>query len=207
MKLFLTSYRIPQPEQLLKLLGDPKEVRLGIIPNASDYYADRARSIKINESKDYMANLGLTSEVVDLKNFRDIGVLKQKMSCYNALWVTGGNTFCLRYEMRHSGFDQILPQFLSNGGVYIGESAGACVLNESLKGLELEDNPLYAEEVIWEGLGMLDKYILPHADNPWMKDSIDHARSLYDPLKTLELNDSDMYIVNDEKSEVIHETS
>ena len=205
MKLCLTSYRIPQPEHLLKLIDKPaNETKLAVIPNAKDYYADRARAVKIKESQDYLSALGFNPQTVDLRSYRDTKKLKKELERYDAIWVMGGNTFCLRYEMRESGFDQLLPQLLESGIVYVGESAGACVLSPSLSGLEQEDEPLFSEDIIWEGLGIVDKFILPHADNPWMQDSINYARSKHSLSETLELKDSEMHIVNGEKAETIH---
>lgn len=42
MKLYLSSYRIPTPEDLFKLVGeDPHDISVALIPNAMDYYAER----------------------------------------------------------------------------------------------------------------------------------------------------------------------
>ena len=51
--------------------------------------------------------------------------------------------------------------------VYGGFSAGNCVATQTLKGIELIDNPVqmpegYNKETIWDGLGLVKFSIAPH---------------------------------------------
>ena len=59
--------------------------------------------------------------------------------------------------------------------VYAGFSAGACVLAPSLSGLEacdpIEDCVANYEQVRFDGLGVLDRPVVPHLDSP------EHAES------------------------------
>ena len=70
--------------------------------------------------------------------------------------------------MSASGLDQILPRILGESDlVYGGFSAGACVASYTLKWIHLADEPEkvaagYSSTVIWEGLGLIDFYIVPH---------------------------------------------
>lgn len=204
MRAYLSSYQIPTPKDLLHLVGKPaNSTRTAIIPNAKDYYAPRARSIKIGEKSEYLASIGLQSETVDLLAFTDSGLLKTKLQTFDCLWVVGGNTFCLRYAMHYSGFDKIIKNLLSDGLVYIGESAGACVAGTTLKGVETADNPDYSEQIIWDGLGLLPNILLPHADNPAFADDVDYVRELYkNDASLLELNDDQALIVNGETQRI-----
>ncbi len=43
------------------------------------------------------------------------------------IFVNGGNTFYLLRWVRESGFDQVLPNFLKRGGLYVGVSAGSYI--------------------------------------------------------------------------------
>ncbi|MGI9027592.1 MAG: Type 1 glutamine amidotransferase-like domain-containing protein [Candidatus Saccharimonadales bacterium] len=206
MKLYLSSYQLPTPEDVLRLIGKPvTDIRLALIPNAKDYYAERARNVKMAEKAAYLKTHGIQSEPVDLMRFSDAAILRDKLRTFDGLWVIGGNTFCLRYAMQHSGFDQIAAQLLTDDGlVYIGESAGACVVGTNLKGLEDADNPAFTEQIIWKGLGLLPNIISPHADNPMYADDIAHLRELYkDDPSLLELNDDQALVVDNDRQTLV----
>jgi peptidase E len=64
--------------------------------------------------------------------------------------------------MHKSGFSDIIIRFLDNGMVYGGESAGAVVAGSTLKGVDQVDDPKEAPGVVWEGLGLMDKGIIPN---------------------------------------------
>ena len=205
MKLFLTSYRIPAPEDLFKLVNKkPSEISVAIIPNAKDYYAERARNFKINEMTEFIANFGMKPELLDLREYNDATSLKEKLAEKQLIWVSGGNTFCLRYEMKRSGFDKVIDDILSAGVVYAGESAGACVAGTTLKGLEGADEPAFAEDQVWEGLNLLPNFVLPHADNPMFADDTKQTLELYknDP-KLITLNDNQALVVDNGQSRVV----
>jgi dipeptidase E len=167
MKLYLSSYRIPTPKDLSSLLNkELSETSVALIPNAKDYYVRRARDTKITDLVVYMEKLGLKVDVIDLRQFDNPTALKEKLAEYNLVWAMGGNTYMLRYEMKRSGFDQIINELLDSGTVYGGDSAGALVASVSIAGVELADEPEFAEEVILEGLGLISSVVLPHIDNP-----------------------------------------
>jgi len=83
-------------------------------------------------------------------------------------WAVGGNAFLLRRAMRQSGFDQIIGELLRDDAlVYGGFSAGAVVVTPSLKGIDIMDDPQqlapgYDENILWDGLGLVDFSIVPH---------------------------------------------
>ncbi len=198
MKLYLTSYRIPDVQALCDLVGKPAgKVSVGLIPNAKDYYAFRARRVKIRLVARYLRSLGFHVGLVDLHEKRSRRDLADTLKKYDVLWAMGGNTFCLREAMRRSGFDKVIAGVLDAGVVFAGESAGACVAGTDLHGVELADDAEFAEKVIWEGLGLSQHYFIPHADNadfgPIM-DEIALTRA-GDPTVVM-LNDNQVWIRN-----------
>lgn len=206
MKLYLTSYRIPAAGELLKLVGKPaNEIKVAFIPNAQDFYAKRARNVKTRETIEYLEGLGLKAELLDLWDYDEPAKIKEALSKYNLIWAKGGNTFCLRYEMQRSGFDQIIRDLLENTDlVYAGESAGACVVGTTLEGIEAADNPEYAEGVIIPGLNLLPNIILPHVDNQFFADDIEYARRLHGGTPELiELTDSQALIVDGDQQRIV----
>lgn len=197
MKLYLSSIGIPAPEALTALLGKPfSKTTVALIPNAKDYYSKRAWDFTINSRIEYMKDLGFNIEVVDLKDYTE-SALKNKLSNYDLIWAMGGNTFMLRYEMKRSGFDEIIQDSLNQGVVYGGDSAGALVAGLSINGIEAADEPGFAEEVIESGMGIVPFSILPHADNPEFSEVVPTFKELHQDEEIIELNDSQAVIFED----------
>lgn len=168
MKLYLSSYFLGNhPEELAKLVGPNKKV--GIIMNAADIYGNEKRPAYLANETEKMKAIGLTAEELDLRDyFNDNAPLKTKLESYGLIWAMGGNSFALRQAMRMSSFDSAIKDLVTNETmVYGGFSAGSCVATQTLKGIELVDNPEqmpegYDKETIWEGLGFVDFSIAPH---------------------------------------------
>lgn len=203
MKLYLSSYRVPVPEKLFALLPKPPEqTKMALIPNAKDYYAGRARQFKIDDIKSYMENIGLKSEVVDLRDCTP-GNIRERLAGFDLIWAIGGNTFILRDEMRRSGFKEAITELLEAGVVYGGDSAGALVVGPSLKGVEYADEPAFAEYQIYEGLGIVPYVVIPHADNTDFGDAIEKLIAQHNDPRTVILNDDEAWVVSDITSEKV----
>ncbi len=205
MKLYLSSYRIPVPEALVSLVGLPaEEMKIAIIPNAKDYYAQRAQDYKIQEIISYQQSKGFVhSEVVDLRSFTNSSELKKKLKQFNLVWAVGGNTFCLRQAMKRSGFDAIILELVDNGIVYAGDSAGAVVAGTSLAGIESADIPAFAEEVIYDGMALIPKVVIPHADNEFFQEANQQTRLLFPAEDIIELTDAQALIVNGDDKKIV----
>ncbi len=206
MKLYLSSIDIPTPDDLAELIGKPlADVSVALVPNAKDYYSDRARNFIIDKRVALFESLGMKVTVVDLREFDDSASLKQTLSRYDLIWAGGGNTFMLRYEMRRSGFESIIQELLKNGIVYGGDSAGALVAGASLGGINLEaaDEPEFAEEVIEEGLKLAPYTIIPHVDNAEFNEVMVAVEARADQDKLIKLKDSQAVIFNDNDFEII----
>ena len=205
MKLYLSSYRIPAPDELAAML--PKsftECRTAIIPNAQDYQLPNIRAQKLDDLYIDLSKFGIKADIIDLREFDDSELVKKTLETYDFIWIAGGNTFVLRYEMRRSGFDQIVKELLQGEIVYGGESAGAIVAGVTLKGFEVGDDPYLADELIWDGLHLVDKIIAPHMDNPDFVEYSNHIKKVYlgDP-RVVYMNDNQVLIVNDNVDKVV----
>jgi dipeptidase E len=205
MKLYLSSYRVPKLDDLISLVGiSAKRTQVALIPNAKDYYVKHVRDIKIRDTSQYFQGLGFNTDVVDLVDFDNATNLKNKLDKYDLIWVMGGNSFILRYEMRRSGFETIINDLLQDGKVYGGSSAGAIVAGNSLHGIEFADNPEFAETVIWDGLKLIDCFILPHVGNQDCSEAIERARESHKNDKTLlELSDQQAIVVDGSKMKIV----
>jgi dipeptidase E len=205
MKLYLSSIGIPTPEDLVSLLGKPLDHASAVlIPNAKDYYSERAWNVKVNGAATYMKDLGFKVTIADLRLYIDAATLKEDLQGHDLIWGLGGNTFVLRYEMRRSGFDKIIVDLLKQGVVYGGESAGALVAGLSIAGIESADNPAFTAEVITEGLGFVPYVVLPHTDNPEFGDVIPTVRDLQEGKRDIiGLKDNQAIIFEDSKHEIV----
>jgi len=207
MRLYLSSYKIGNKSSELPLLVGPNK-HVALIPNALDVYEDSQRKTdSINENIQSIVDLGFSAEVLDLrKYFNKNKELETELKKYGMVWVRGGDAFVLRKAMRQSGFDKIIIDMLKKDEiVYGGYSAGIVVAGPSLKGFELVDkggnlNPNgYENEIIWDGLGLIDYILVPHykSDHPesYLVDKVvEKLKS--EKVKHKTLRDGDVYIVN-----------
>lgn len=204
MKLYLSSYRIPTPKALVTLLGkELNQTTVALIPNAKDYYTQKPWNVTVGSLVDYMQQLGLTVDIVDLRQHHNPSALKEKLTSYDLIWAMGGNTYMLRYEMRRSGFDRIISELLDNGKVYGGDSAGALVAGASIAGVELADNPDFAEEIVLEGLRLIPSVVLPHVDNPEFAEVLPVFKKLHQDKVIIELKDSQAIIIDGSQQSIV----
>lgn len=196
MKLYLSSKSIPSPDELATLVGKLlNTVSVALIPNSKDFFAERARNYLVNECVAYMEQLGLNVEIVDLRKYSNADLLKRRLAKYDLIWAMGGNTFALRYEMKRSGFEKTIRQLLDDGVVYGGDSAGALVADQSIAGVDLADNPHFAEEIIEEGLDLIPFVVLPHVDSLGYAKVVSAFKELHSDSKSIiELKDSQAVI-------------
>lgn len=168
MKLYLSSYRLGnKKDKLQEMVREPK--RIAVIANAMDYATSDIRLEKLNINLTELKEIGFNPEEIDLRNyFGQKEKLITDLKRFNALYVRGGNSFLLLKAFIQSGFDLVLKELVSDPDfVYIGYSAGICVLAPDLHGLEIVDDPYvkvekYSDEVLWKGLGILDYLPIPH---------------------------------------------
>lgn len=200
MKLYLSSYRIPTPNELVKLIGKPmSRIKVALVTNAKDYYIERAKKFKVEQAADYLKQFGMQVTPIDLRHYNEAARIKKDITGHDLVWCMGGNTYMLRYEMRRSGFDEIIHELLDQGIVYGGESAGALVAGISIAGVESADEPSFAESVITQGLSLVPYTVLPHVGNPDFAMVPDIFRALHADTQIIELADNQAVIFENDK--------
>ena len=207
MKLYLSSYRVPTPKDLAKLVGkDFVDMKVALITNAKDYYIPRARQLKTDKTIQLFESLGVKDITeIDLRAFNDSDAVENELGDYDLIWSNGGNTFMLRYEMKRSGFDNAIKKLLEQGIVYGGESAGAIVVGASLQGIETMDVAEFADEIIWDGVKLLDVTIMPHADNPIYSSQVLEVTKRRKEALVVTLKDSQAYVVDGAVTFIVEE--
>lgn len=191
MELYLSSYRLGNRQNELKEWIINNNNRILVIPNALDVFEDSERKTSgiIDKCKD-LEQLGFKIEILDLrKYFGKREQMREDIKKYNAFYVLGGNVFVLRRAMKLSGFDEYLKEISKMPNyLYLGFSAGICVLAEDLHGMDLVDDvnvdPYNMGEVLWEGVGLIDYMPVPHYDTP----SHPESHLMYDVVSYLEKN-------------------
>lgn len=184
MRLFLASYRFgDHQDRFLELAGTPGKV--AVIANASDSWPSAARESAVVSDLTPLRRLGFEPSEVDLRDYVDrADELAATLAEFPVVWVRGGNTFVLRAQFARSGADRVLRERLAEDSlVYAGYSAGACLMTPSLRGVELADDPDEVSptcgiEPVWDGLGMVDRAIVPHWNSA--TDIDDASRAIVD---------------------------
>lgn len=185
MRLYLSSYRNgDHPELLLDLVGrggrSAAGARIAVIANGIDAEDADVRLSGVAGEFERLGALGLDPVEVDLRDFfggppEDVRAV---LAGFPAVWLRGGNVFVLRAALALSSADTALGNLLRGDAlVHAGYSAGACVLAPSLHGLEHCDDVTavsrtYGTEPVLEGLGLLDRALVPHVDSPGHPESV-----------------------------------
>lgn len=212
MRLFLSSYRFgAHYDRFAELVGGPGPI--AVVPNACDAWPS-AWSGAVTSDLVPLRRSGFRPEVVDLRDYiRRRAELERVLRGYPALWVRGGNTFVLRAQFARSAADLVLRDLLAEDALaYTGYSAGACLLTPDLHGLEDADDPAEVRlacgiEPRWDGLGLVDRAIVPHVDSP-ATDPDGHGTRLAARLRAAgtphwALTDDDAVVVDGARTEVL----
>jgi dipeptidase E len=115
-----------------------------------------------------------------------------------------GNTFYLNFYLQQSGFAKIVKEATAQGLVYGGESAGAVVAGSTLHGVEKVDDPAEAPAIIWEGLGLVDHGILPHADwEKYRKPMAEAKEEMEKFTQVTTINNDQALVIVDGQAEIV----
>lgn len=65
---------------------------------------------------------------------------RKRLADYSFLFIGGGNTFRLLYDIKRAGMFEPIRDYLRNGGTAFGGSAGAIIFGEDLESCALDDD-------------------------------------------------------------------
>lgn len=213
MRLFLSSQDFGNHAYVAARMAGPNKKAL-YIKNAQDDKPPEERNFSNTEKKKMFEAAGFEFEMIDLRDyFGKPDKLLNKLSNYGSFWSSGGNTFILRRAFATSGLDKVLIDLLKEDKImYGGWSAGAMVMTPDLKGPDWSDEDRadivpegYDPKPIYEGLGLVDFYIVPHMGSPLHGDSPQELRDYYKEHKLPHyvLSDGQVVIVDGSKTEVL----
>lgn len=173
MLLYMSSQKFGNDTEILKNWIKNHNNKIVIIPNALDAKGEEKIQKNLKEDIELLKNIGFNVTVIDLKNyFENYNKLREELLNYDACCVMGGNVFVLNKAMKLSGFDTFLKERENDDFLYIGYSAGSCILSKNLEQLDIVDEPIrfYDEQnVNYNGLGFVDYVIIPHYKSNYHK--------------------------------------
>lgn len=194
-------------EALLNLCGDANGQTACIIATGWDTYPAERKDTELTHILGKFKTLGFTSSQLDLTTATKDSI-RAALTGKTMVWVMAGNTFYLNFHLHKSGFAEIIKELVAEGLVYGGESAGAVVAGSTIHGAEKVDDPKEAPEVIWQGLGLVDHGILPHADWEKYREPMAAAKQEMERFTTvLALTNDQAVVITDESEEVINNPS
>lgn len=122
--ILLTSAGMDVKEEILKILPKPaNQTKVAHIITASKVEGDLSYLEKENQ---IMRKVGLDVESVDIEGKTE-NELRILLKNKDIIYVQGGNSFYLLKHARESGFDKVVKEFIENGIIYIGVSAGSYI--------------------------------------------------------------------------------
>jgi dipeptidase E len=158
--IFYSDQLIPQTaeldQHLLALIGKERS-RIGYIPSAGDptrkyYQAQKAYYAR------YGIDLDPYFELDDAYKPDDLDALLTA----DAIHLSGGNTFYFLYRLRARNLSDLLRQYVTQGGVLVGVSAGAILMTPDIRTSLLCGDMTPSETIEPNGLGLVDFAFVPH---------------------------------------------
>lgn len=192
MKLILTSTDFLTPNSrniILKELGNVSNCKLLFIPN------ENVTQDKINSNKYYdrMVEYGFKKENIVIFNYMYPD--KYKNLEIDAIYIGGGNTFAILKMLKDTKFDKSIINYVNNGVIYVGGSAGTHVVTKSIEHVkDFDSNFVNLKD--YDGLSLYDGIIICHYDS--------NREYIYNSYKNkyrniIKLKDDEVMIYQDEK--------
>ena len=160
----------------------------------------------VDEDRKSLEHSGLLVEQYSVTG-KNQGDIAEKLKTVGSICVGGGNTYYLLYQARKSGFDRVIKEFVKNGLVYIGASAGSLLAGPTIE-TSLDDPSVHPEMTDYTGLGLTDICVRPHwGSREFQKryqQEMDRLYSLNQPM--ILLTDNQYLHVRDDWYQVISVT-
>lgn len=201
MKLFLASLANVTLNLVRPLLpADPHQLKLAFIPTAADPYPEHPW---LDADRQKAVDMGFAVTDYDIKG-KSLDQHLSKLSSFDVIFVAGGNTYYLLNEIKKSSFDLALKELIHKGKIYVGSSAGSCIMCTTIDHVELvEHKEVVPEMQSFDGLGLVSQLILPHYGRSKYADR--HGEILAHRKygsRILPLRDDQVLVVNDDKQEI-----
>ncbi len=165
-KLFLTSKFATVGDGLLEFLpSSPKNLKVAFIDTAAQPYKEKPW---LYEDRDKLVSMGFQVMDVDI-NGKTEADLKPVLDPVDIIFVAGGSTNYLLKQSQESGFGKLVKEYVRQGKIYVGSSAGSILAGPSTEPYwesEQEDLPPYFIMNDFSALNLVDFVTLPHYNKP-----------------------------------------
>lgn len=156
MNIYLTSYGLDTRykeymnsyQEIIDLLRSKKVI---IIPNAKLANQDRTNSLV---AKEELNKNQIEATIIDLN------IETCNINDYDALYLSGGEPKYLMDTIYNANLYEKIESFINNGGIVIGQSAGAMIFNHEY--LDTTTDKLLVQH---NGFSYANKIIVPHYDH------------------------------------------
>ncbi len=156
MNIYLTSYGLDTRyknymdsyEDIINVL---RNKNVAIIPNAKLISQDRTNSSIAQEE---LIKNDIKCKIIDLDK-DNLNIEK-----YDALYLSGGEPRNLMDSIINSNNYKVIKKFIDDGGIVIGQSAGAMIFNK-----EYLDTTTRNLVIMYNGFDYYNKIIVPHYNN------------------------------------------
>lgn len=140
----------------------------------------------LKRDRDSMTDLGYELEDYTLTHKAE-DEIAQKLSEFDGVVMGGGNTFYLLEKIFESGFDQALKQFIKQGKVYIGSSAGSYIMCPTIEAAKWKhlDDPNKASRTDLDALGYVDFLMIAHYSDKYRQAVLDGIKNTTRPVVVL----------------------
>lgn len=186
-RLLLTSAGFENPhlgEIFLELLGKSAEgVSILFIPTAA---ITEETMIYAERSKEELLSLGIKESNIRTFNM-EYKLTYDEINGFDAMYVCGGYTLHLLNKVKEAGFDSLIMEFINNGKLYLGVSAGSIIVGPTIQGTP--------------GLNIIDKIIFPH----YCEDKKEELKMLEDNYghSVIPLTDNQAVLVENEVLSIV----
>ena len=174
MNIYLTSYGVDTRyndymDSYSDIINVLKDKKVAIIPNAKLVNQDRTNS---SVAKDELNKNNITADIIDIDS------MELDINNYDALYLSGGEPKNLMDSIINADLFNVIKNFVDNGGIIIGQSAGAMIFCK-----DYYDTTTKELLIMNNGYDYSNKMIVPHYNN------------LSKELK--EQMNADLFIIND----------
>ena len=213
MKLVLTSGGISNKSienELRTFIGkDFKGLKMLFCTTASNYEGGDMNEWLI-EDLITLRNLGFIIDVCDINGI-SIENFIHRFEWADVFYFEGGNTQWLRKCINSSGLEEHLKELLETR-IWIGASAGSCVLCPTVYNSCQELFDEYVKDFPEDGLGFVDFQFIPHLNNESFpkirkENLVNSSKKLkkIDGKKLYVLDDSSAIFINDKEIKIVSE--
>lgn len=100
--------------------------------------------------------MDITEEFIDIEMWTNLdNKTLDDLKKFSAIYIGGGNTFKLLQHIYNSNFSDVLMEYINEGGIVYGGSAGAIILGKNINTVPEENDADYKHE---KGLSIIGEY-------------------------------------------------